>query len=49
MHHGWPDGPEIQAPAFVKRFARTLERHTHTRVSDAVAFWRPDNEISFHA
>ena len=51
LHYGWPDGLDIWSPAFVDRFAayaRAVARH-HADVTDAVPFWCPINEISFHA
>ena len=51
LHYGWPDGLDIWRPAFVDRFAafaRAAAR-LHRETSDAVPFWCPVNEISFHA
>ena len=51
LHYGWPDGLDIWSPAFVTRFA-AFARATaaHVRgLTDAVPFWCPINEISFHS
>ncbi|WP_274630969.1 glycosyltransferase family 4 protein [Arvimicrobium flavum] len=51
MHYGWPDDLDIWSPAFVNRFAgycaaaaRFIRNET-----DAIPFYCPINEISFHA
>lgn len=51
MHYGWPDGLDIWRPAFVERFAAFARAaaQVHAAETDAVPFWCPVNEISFHA
>ncbi len=51
LHYGWPDGLDVWSPVFVDRFAAfaaAVGRH-HREVTDAVPFWCPVNEISFHS
>jgi glycosyltransferase involved in cell wall biosynthesis len=51
LHYGWPDDLDIWTPAFVDRFAAfaAAAARLHREESDAVPFWCPVNEISFHA
>lgn len=51
MHYGWPDDLDIWSPSFVSRFAafaREAARIVRSE-SDAIPFYCPINEISFHA
>lgn len=51
LHYGRPDGLDLWSPAFPDRFAafaRAAAR-LHREETDAVPFWCPVNEISFHA
>ena len=51
LHYGWPDDLDIWRPAFVDRFAAFARAaaQVHRDATDAVPFWCPVNEISFHA
>lgn len=51
MHYGWPDDIDIWRPGFVDRFAAFAREaaRLHRETTDAVPFWCPVNEISFHA
>lgn len=51
MHYGWPDDLDIWSPCFISRFA-AFAREAALIVkseTDAVSFYCPINEISFHA
>jgi polysaccharide biosynthesis protein PelF len=51
MHYGWPDDLDIWSTAFVDRLARFARAAASVFAdhTDAVPFWCPVNEISFHA
>jgi glycosyltransferase involved in cell wall biosynthesis len=51
MHYGWPDDLDIWSPAFVSRFARFAAAAARVvrDETDAIPFYCPVNEISFHA
>ncbi|MDI6024747.1 glycosyltransferase family 4 protein [Corticibacterium sp. UT-5YL-CI-8] len=51
MHYGWPDDLDIWSPAFVDRFATYAAAAARVikSASDAVPFYCPINEISFHS
>src|SRR5690606_17948427 len=51
MHYGWPDDLDLWSPCFISRFA-AFAREAALIVkseTDAVPFYCPINEISFHA
>lgn len=51
MHYGWPDDLDIWSPAFVSRFAHFAAAAARVvrDETDAIPFYCPINEISFHA
>lgn len=51
MHYGWPDDLDIWSPAFVSRFAcfAAATARIVRDETDAIPFYCPINEISFHA
>ena len=51
MHYGWPDDLDIWSPKFVQRFAdfATAAARVVKSETDAVPFYCPVNEISFHS
>ncbi|HWK68274.1 MAG TPA: glycosyltransferase family 4 protein [Rhizobiaceae bacterium] len=51
MHYGWPDDLDIWSPSFVDRFASYAAAAARIvrSESDAVPFYCPINEISFHS
>ena len=51
MHYGWPDDLDIWSPAFATRFARFAAAAARVvrDETDAIPFYCPVNEISFHA
>lgn len=51
MHYGWPDEIDIWKPAFVSRFAAFAREAARIVKSEteAIPFYCPINEISFHA
>ncbi|MGI6853708.1 glycosyltransferase family 4 protein [Mesorhizobium sp. 1B3] len=51
MHYGWPDDIDIWSPDFVSRFARFASAAARIvrDETDAIPFYCPINEISFHA